>query len=75
MTMANKCHTIPWKDHPDVANIYQSMGNLYHAKGEQNKALEYYKKALSIKVKVFGEDQGFAAFSWNTQKNPHDLDV
>jgi predicted alpha/beta superfamily hydrolase len=36
-------------NYPTSYNVYDSMGDFYAAKGEKEKAIEYYKKALSIK--------------------------
>jgi predicted alpha/beta superfamily hydrolase len=36
-------------NYPESFNVYDSMGDLYDAKGDKEKAIENYKKALSIK--------------------------
>jgi hypothetical protein len=36
-------------NYPESFNAYDSMGDLYEAKGDKEKAIENYKKALSIK--------------------------
>ena len=36
------------KLHPKEANLYDSIGEFYLKKGEKEKAIEYYKKALEI---------------------------
>ncbi|CAB4024011.1 Nephrocystin-3, partial [Paramuricea clavata] len=41
-------------DHVDVADSYHKIGLVYHAKGELDKAEDYYQRALAIKVKQLG---------------------
>ena len=36
-------------NYPDSFNVYDSMGDFYAAKGEKQKAKEYFEKALSIR--------------------------
>jgi predicted alpha/beta superfamily hydrolase len=36
-------------NYPGSLNVYDSMGDFYAAKGEKEKAVEFYKKALAIK--------------------------
>ena len=36
------------KDHPDTATTYNNIATVYKAKGDYDKALEYYLKALRI---------------------------
>lgn len=35
-------------NYPDTANCYDSMGDLYLAKGDKIKAIEYFKRTLSL---------------------------
>ena len=37
------------KNYPTSLNVYDSMGDFYSAKGEKDKAIENYKKALAIR--------------------------
>lgn len=37
-------------NYPESANTYDSLGDLYDAKGDKKNAIDNYKKALSIKV-------------------------
>ena len=34
--------------YPKSADVYTDMGELYYAKGDKQKAIEYYLKALTI---------------------------
>ncbi len=34
--------------HPKVANLYDSLGEFYVNKGDKQKALEYYRKAIEV---------------------------
>jgi len=43
-------------DHPNVAIRYNNMGAAYQRKGNYNRALEYYKKALKIGQKSLGKN-------------------
>lgn len=36
------------KNHPESFNGYDSMGDLYNAKGDKQKAIDYYLKSLSL---------------------------
>ena len=47
-------------EHPDTAATYNNMANVYDSQGHNDKALEYYGKALAITEKV-GRDRGI----WN----------
>lgn len=40
------------ENYPDSYNAFDSMGDLYAAKGEKDKAIECYEKALTIKENV-----------------------
>ena len=41
---------------PDVAQTYGNMANVYNQQGDYAKALDYYEKALSIKLKALGQE-------------------
>jgi tetratricopeptide (TPR) repeat protein len=36
-------------NYPQSFNVYDSMGDFYNAKGEKQKAIEHYAKALTLK--------------------------
>ena len=44
------------QDHPDVAESYTNIGNVYNTQGQYERALEYHQKALEIDIKVSGQD-------------------
>ena len=35
-------------NYPNSLNVYDSMGDLYDAKGDKQKAMEYFAKALTL---------------------------
>ena len=41
--------------HPDVATSYNNIGAVYDSQGNYPAALEYYSKALDIRLEVFDE--------------------
>ena len=43
-------------DHQDVAFSYSNIAWIYSDKGEDNKALEFYRKTLAIELKQLGPD-------------------
>jgi hypothetical protein len=43
-------------EHPDVGASYNNIGNVYTNKGDNDKALEYYKKDLDISLKSLGSE-------------------
>ena len=49
MTEAEYLFKMNVNNYPASFNVYDSMGDLYMAKGEKEKAVENYKKALAIK--------------------------
>ncbi len=44
------------KHHGCISNSYNSIGSLNSKMGNYSKALEYYMRALKIKLKTVGED-------------------
>jgi tetratricopeptide (TPR) repeat protein len=41
--------------YPESANVYDSLGDFYSAKGEKERAIESYKKAQSIEYHEYTE--------------------
>ncbi len=37
------------ENYPESFNVYDSMGDFYDVKGNKQKAIEYYSKALTIR--------------------------
>ena len=52
-------------EHPDVASSYINIGNTWGNKGEYDKALEYYEKCLTIRLKTLGGEHPDVASSYN----------
>ncbi len=52
--------------HPYSANVYDSLGDAYDAHGKKKKALENYKKAVSIGEKT--DDPSLAVFKNNVER-------
>jgi tetratricopeptide (TPR) repeat protein len=44
------------EEHPDIATYYSNLGIAYAGKGEYDKAISYYEKALAIGKKFLGEE-------------------
>ncbi|HJN25080.1 MAG TPA: tetratricopeptide repeat protein, partial [Rhodospirillales bacterium] len=44
------------EDYPDVAKFRNNLGMAWQAKGEYDKAIEYYELALASDLKTLGED-------------------
>ena len=44
------------KEHPSTATTYNNTGLVYRDQGDYEKALEYYEKALAIRIIKLGED-------------------
>jgi tetratricopeptide (TPR) repeat protein len=45
------------QDHPDVANVYHNIATLYETQGKFSNALEFYEKAVHIRLLVFKDEQ------------------
>ena len=43
-------------DHPDIATLYNNIGNVYYSQGNYSQALEYFQKELKIAEKEFGKE-------------------
>jgi len=52
------------ENHPDVASSYNGLGLVYHRKGDYEKAISFYNKALYIRSNVFGEKHPDVASSY-----------
>jgi tetratricopeptide (TPR) repeat protein len=46
-------------------NASNSVSAAWYAKGEYDKAIEYYEKALKVYILTFGEDHPWVATGWN----------
>ena len=44
------------EEHPDTAMSCNNIGAVYDSLGDYDKALEYYRKALKINIKLYGEE-------------------
>ena len=49
----------------DTASSLNSIGLVYHAKGDHVQALEYYQRALKIKLAVYGKEHPGTATTLN----------
>jgi tetratricopeptide (TPR) repeat protein len=49
--------------------LYNNVGSIYDSKGDYEKALEYYNRALAIREKVFGTEHPDVATSYNNIGN------
>ena len=52
--------------HPDMAASYDNIGAVYEAKGDNDKALEYYNKSLAIRLNTLGENHADVATSYKS---------
>ena len=52
-------------EHPDVAQSYLGLGNVYDSQGQYERALENHQRALEIFIKVSGQDHLDVAKSYN----------
>ncbi|MCP4370660.1 MAG: TIR domain-containing protein, partial [Deltaproteobacteria bacterium] len=50
---------------PDSTDALNNLGLAWKAKGEYDKAIEYYEKALKSDLKTFGEEHPNVAIYWN----------
>ena len=42
------------KNHPDIANSYNNLGNVHGNMGDYTRALEYHSKSLNMKIALYG---------------------
>ena len=57
--------SVQGQDHPNTAGSYNNIGIVYRNKGDYDKALEYYLKAVKIREAVLGENHPSTALSYN----------
>ncbi len=53
------------EEHRKVATTINNIGLVYYLKGNYDKSLEYHKKALAIKLRLWGEEHRQVAYSYN----------
>ena len=53
------------EDHQKVANYWNNLGLAWYAKGEYDKAIEFYEKALNSDLKTLGKDHQNVVNYWN----------
>ena len=54
-----------------MASTYNNIGLVHHNKGEYDKALEHYKKALAIDLKQLGPEHPDLASTYGNIGNVH----
>lgn len=54
---------------PYRMTIYNTAGNIFHTKGQLDKAVEYHAKSLNLKVKTFGEKHPSVATTYTNLGN------
>jgi len=52
-------------EHPDVASMYNQIGDVWRSKGEYNKSLHFFQKALKIRISADEEEHPNLAYSYN----------
>jgi len=50
---------------PDYGDAYNNIGGAYDSKGEYDRAIEYYQKALKIGIKKLGPEHPSVAIRYN----------
>ena len=45
-------------DDPSLASTYNNLGSVCSSKGDYDAAVDYHEKALAIKLRTLGADQG-----------------
>ncbi len=63
-TVVNYLHTAINLD-PEYAEAFLWLGEIFSAKGQYSRAVEYYQKALVIELKTQGEDHSDLAVAYN----------
>ena len=53
------------ENHPDVAESYNNIGNVFRILNDYVRASEYLQHALDIRKQVFGEAHHYVAESYN----------
>ena len=56
------------RDHPAVANCYNSLGDVHREMGDCNRALEYLSKSLAMRIALYGagKDHPYIANSYHS---------
>ena len=52
-------------EHPNVGKTYNNLGFSYAEKGEHDKTIEYYEKALAIGLKTLGPEHPMVGTTYN----------
>ena len=52
------------ENHPNVASSFNNIGFVYANQGNYSKALEYYEKALNMRLSIYGEQHPDVADSY-----------
>ncbi|MCP4264066.1 MAG: tetratricopeptide repeat protein, partial [Candidatus Brocadiaceae bacterium] len=50
---------------PENIDVMNKLGSAWYSKGEYDKAIEYYEKALKSDINTFGEEHPQVAIRWN----------
>ena len=53
------------KNHLETADLYNSIGRVYHEKSDYEKALSYHQRALQIRIELLGEKHFSSAESYS----------
>ena len=61
------------ESHPNVALLYNTIGNVYRKKGDVDKALEYYSNSLTIYLNMYGENHPKVAMSFKDIGNEYEI--
>ncbi|MBI4384626.1 MAG: tetratricopeptide repeat protein [Nitrospinae bacterium] len=55
----------PRPEHPNVAILWNNLGEAWRAKGDHGKAIAYFEKALESDLKTLGPEHPNVAILWN----------
>ncbi|RNA02183.1 TPR repeat family, partial [Brachionus plicatilis] len=59
-------------DYSSISKTYNSLGTVYCAMGEYNKAIKYHKNSLEIQLKTFKDDHPYIGDTYNNLGNVYD---